>query len=352
MAAVRRAIIVSIIVLTTGIILATARAAPAQDAAGLFREELADATAKLKWRGPELADETRFAVAASGLSWQPLWGATQLIQKGKKGLVYGDALPRANAFIFARRSDAHKEAFAFALSVVLSPPGQDMMAWSAAYDYLAGYGDDFDKALIGVLHAPDRLPLLPSLQYAAAEVLTRRASPRLLPFFLTQAESDDPYLRGRAASALGIIGYRDSEAGLESIEGLGKPLRELGISARQQAMISDTLGRAAEDKSYRVREAAAFALGLTGSEEDLARLEKLAKDPAYLMMGSGPKSTRTYLFPVRHQAAQSLRRLGRMTKVETAFTGKLPRGAKDVTHVLSGIRKDQVPAPLSPLLWP
>jgi hypothetical protein len=329
----------------------TVWAVPAQDAADLFRDEVVDAPAKLKWRGPDLSDETRFAVAASGLSWQPLWGATQLIHKGKKGFTYGDSVARANSFTFARRSNAHKEAFAFALSVVLDPPANDAMVWSAAFEYLAGFGDDFDKALVGVLHAPDRLPLLSTLQYSAAEVLVRRSSPRLLPQFLMLAESEDAFLRSRAVTVLGIIGFRSTGAERDSVDGLGLTLRELGISARQQAMIAESLRQAADDKNYRVREAAAFALGLAGGEEDLPRLEKLSRDPAYIMTGAGPKDSRPCIFPVRHQAAQSLRRLGKQANVESVFKGKLPRGSKNVTNDQNGIRKDQLPVALRPVQW-
>src|SRR5687767_5547757 len=48
------------------------------DGAVLFRDEVVSAERKLRWKGPELSDETLFAVAFSGLSWDPASGGAPL----------------------------------------------------------------------------------------------------------------------------------------------------------------------------------------------------------------------------------------------------------------------------------
>lgn len=43
-------------------------------AQNLFQEEIQQAIAKIKWRGERLSDDTVYAIALTGLSWQTAWG--------------------------------------------------------------------------------------------------------------------------------------------------------------------------------------------------------------------------------------------------------------------------------------
>lgn len=318
-----------------------ALSAAAEDASLLFRDELIDAPARIGWKGAALDDDTRFAVAASGLSWMPEADGIALIGMAGRARRYADAEERFRAFTRLRSTGRKREAFAFALSLLLDPPASQA-GWVAANEYLAPYGDDVDHALAGVLQAPEKLPLLPAYQYAAMDSLTRRASARMLPLFLTLAESSDRYLRSRAVAALGIVAYqpgpnRDVTPGL-----LAAP-RENSISAVQTRLIMDAVESAANDKNWRVRAAAALALGLMRSEEDLPLLEKLSRDRAYISMGS--KSDRVVAFPVRAQAAASLARFGKDVPVPIRATGRdadrATRGGQNVTKDHSDIRRDQ-----------
>ena len=47
--------------------------AAARETTRLFREELQQCDAKLNWRGERLADDTIYAAALTGLSWQAAW---------------------------------------------------------------------------------------------------------------------------------------------------------------------------------------------------------------------------------------------------------------------------------------
>ncbi len=53
--------------------------------AGLFREEMLTATAKLKWHGERLSDDTLYAVALTGASWEIAWGKDPMFS-----LAWGD----------------------------------------------------------------------------------------------------------------------------------------------------------------------------------------------------------------------------------------------------------------------
>ena len=92
-----------------------------------------DAPLRIRWRESGLSDETRFAVAASGLSWRPSWNDQPLIAAQKnKSLLFADGVQRLNGFGESRRQRASKIAFAYALSLVLDPPQEDSGAWKAA----------------------------------------------------------------------------------------------------------------------------------------------------------------------------------------------------------------------------
>lgn len=340
---------------------AHARAIPNADA--LFRDEAADAPKKLGWKADEFTDETRFALAAAGLSWRPVWQGIPLLTGEKKKTTYTSVEERNRAFSLARQSGAHKEAFSFALSLVLDPRDLRTDHWLSAYDYLSEYEEGFDRAVIGVLQAPEKVPLLPRLQYAAADVLVYRASPRLLLLFMALAESSDRYLRSRAIMAQGVICYRPREGERHApawvpaerpgfrllLEGgrRGRPLRANSISAVQLDMVSRRVRRAAEDKNYRVRAAAALALGLIGDETDLPLLEKLAKDRAYYSFREGTKKEpQRIVFPVREQAVAALARFGQQVEAGSGvFGGKelrqATRGGKNVTNDYHDVRRER-----------
>jgi hypothetical protein len=346
-----------------GSIFPSTPARPLPDVASLFRDEVVAAPKKLGWKADEFTDETRFALAATGLSWRPVWQGIALLTGEKKKTTYTSAEERSRAFSLARQSGAHKMAFPFALSLVLEPKEQHTTAWLAAYDYLSQYEEGFDQALIGVLQAPEKVPLLPRLQYAAADVLVYRAAPRHLLLLMALAESSDRYLRSRAIMGLGVICYRPragenrtpcwvpaERPGFRlSLEGgrSERSLRAFSISTVQQRMVAERVHQAAKDKNYRVRAAAALALGLMGSEESLPLLEKLAKDRAYISYREGMgKEPQRIIFPVREQAVAALARFGqRMDAGGGVFSGKelrqATRGGQNVTNNFQDVRRDR-----------
>lgn len=50
----------------------------AVDASILFRDEIQQVEQKLRWRGEKLTDDTRYAIALTGLSWESAWGREHL----------------------------------------------------------------------------------------------------------------------------------------------------------------------------------------------------------------------------------------------------------------------------------
>ena len=314
------------------------------DAATLFRDEVVTAERKLRWSGPDLSDETLLAVAFSGLSWDPASGGIALFKRAKNEISYADASSRLKGFEEAKAAGRHKIAAPFALSLVLDPGRLEHSAWQTAFEYLDQYDTDFDGALVGILQAPDKLPLLPDYLYSAMDSLVLRSSPRLIPLFITLAGSEDAYLRSRAVAGIGIAAY-EARPGVEpAYPGLPLTLKESSISAAQRRLIAEIMQRAAEDASYRVRAAAALALGLAGDESDLPLLEKLAKDRAYILLATHTKGERRVVVPVRAQAALSLARYGkRIASGEEVLSGealkKTLRGGRDVTRDQSGIRR-------------
>lgn len=313
-----------------------------EDAARLFRDELIDAPARLGWKGAALSDETRFAAAATGLSWLPEADGAPLVRQGKKIAHYDGADSRLRTFLSLRTTGRKKEAFSYALSLLLDPPAADA-GWVAANEYLASYGDDVDRALVGVLQAPEKLPLLPTYQYASMDSLTRRASPRLLPLFLSLSESSDRYLRSRAVAALGMIAYHAGPSH-DTVRGVRATLRETSMSSVRERMVSDAIQRAATDKNWRVRAASALAIGLMRDQSNLPLLEKLSRDKAFV--STGTKASRAIVFPVRAQAAASLGRFDRNAPLVFRAEGKeadrAARGANDVTKDQSDVRRGQV----------
>jgi hypothetical protein len=110
-------------------------------------------------------------------------------------------------------------------------------------------------------------------------------------------------------------------------------------------MIHEQLTRAAGDGSYRVRAAAALALGLGGDDGDIPELKKLAADRAYLLLPADRKDQKQVVYPVREAAAAGLRRLGEpMESPRETLAGKAllkaTRGGKNITSDFGGMRRD------------
>lgn len=55
------------------------------DSNGLFQEEIQQAVSKLRWRGERLPDDTIYAIALTGISWELAWGKEHLFS-----LAWGD----------------------------------------------------------------------------------------------------------------------------------------------------------------------------------------------------------------------------------------------------------------------
>jgi HEAT repeat protein len=402
----------------------------------LFSDEMQQATAKLKWRGERLTEDTVYAVALTGLSWELAWGNDHLFSLAwgdyrkvptlsKRGgnsysaLVaevqryYADhdyrravsiafanfsldeigcdvdlkepvgyslltmgqperAFPlfaapfdptrsllnvaeadrkfREAALNAARRAGLTKEAIAFALSLLLEP-GQDAPTLNeTALRYLEEVGVDVERVLLGILQTPEHLRDLPAYQYAAADLLAYRASPRLLPFLLHLAQSDDVYLRSRAVIGLGIAAYQPRAA--DPMDWTEKavlmPLREYGLSAAERKLIDKEIRDAAVSDKYRLRAAAGLALALTGTEENVPLLQKLARDRAYVLSTpevSAGGHVRHLMFPVRMAAAVGLARFGIQADPGGGdLAGKAldtaRRGGEDVTNDRRNLRRE------------
>jgi hypothetical protein len=63
----------------------TAPAVASDSITRLFADEMRQVTTNLKWRGERLTDDTVYAAAVTGLSWQPAWGKQHLFS-----LAWGD----------------------------------------------------------------------------------------------------------------------------------------------------------------------------------------------------------------------------------------------------------------------
>lgn len=397
----------------------------------LYREEIQQAPVKLKWRGERLTDDTLYAIALTGLSWETCWGKDPLFSlcwgdlskvRQKRGAGEYDRLRNAvvsshhaqdhvravalaeehfrpeeiqcdpmlkqavgsswmqigqparalqvfaapfdmkspgaakvdrrfrqEAFEAARRAGQTQKAIAFALSLVLEPGMDPPVPDPAAMAFLQEKGVDLDRVLLGILQAPERLRGLPQYIYPAADLLALRATPRLLPFFMHLAQSNDVHLRSRAIFALGVLAYQARPgdppgwyAGL-----LPFSPREYGLSAGERRLILREVMEAARSDRYRLRAAAAIAAALIGDEDAVPLLQKLVRDRAYLM--AKPADERSgnvkIYFPVRMAACTGLARFGIVTHPGGGeLSGKAlqnaRRGGSDVTGDTRGLRKD------------
>lgn len=371
------------------------RLAAEHDIAALFRTEIQEAAARLRWRGEPLSPDCLYALAITGASWEPAWNRQRLFSlawgdsrkaasRNRREEEYPLAVSRLNqayaerryarvvelasarfsleeigsdvhlkepvgnsflamdqperafpifaapfdpgralldvtdanrrfreaAFTAAQRAGLQKEALAFGASLLLDPGTERATVNARALDYLERAGVEINRLLLGTLECPEKLRGLPAYAYAAADLLAMRATPRLLPFLLHLAQSDDVYLRGRAVVGLGILAYqaRPGDPPDWARRVVTVPLREYGISVSQRALIAQEIREAARSDRYRLRAAAALALGLTGDEDNLPLLQKLARDRAYL--ADGTKDEQTLVFPVRMAAAAALARYG------------------------------------------
>lgn len=408
------------------------------DVTRLFRDEMQQAAAKIKWRGERLSEETVYALALTGASWETAWGKDHLFslawgdcrklaanKRSRKGeertlgelrqlysarnytrtvslasasfsleeigcdpnlkesvgrsfLAMGQperAFPifaapfeapsrqpveetdainrrfREAAFEAAQRAELPKEAIAFGLSLLLEPGDSDalnreMLRW------LEDAGVDIEQVALGILQAPRSLRGLSAYEYAAADLLVYRAQPRLLPFFLHLANSDDVYLRSRALLGAGILSYRarsgDPPGWAEGL--ILRTPREYSVSAGERKLIEQELREAVSSDKYRLRAAAALALALIGEDDSLPILQKLAKDRAYLLSepeGTNRNALRRIAFPVREAATAGLARFGLAAETGGGvFAGKAleqaKRGGQDVTNDRRDLRRDVV----------
>jgi len=313
----------------------------------LFKTEIALAAPALHIRSDELDPDAALAVAASGLSWRPVIGGHPLfIGEGKKTL-FAPAEERLNGYRAARGAGDAKAAFSYALSLALDPPEGDHAAWVSAYQAVAAYDDGLDRVIVGILSVPDRVPFLPKLSYAAADLLVLRANTKHIPLYLALAKSGDSYLRSRGVAGLGIVACSEKNAAQGPLHGLRVPIRVNPVSESQRGMFLDLMERAAKDRSYRVRGAAALALGLAGGDEARSQLVRLSRDPAYLRYPGSSRSSYRVVFPVRATAEVMLMRQGVSVErsggefSERALRG-VTRGCRDVTRDMSGMRRDRI----------
>ena len=324
--------------------------APAYNILGLFGDEIRQAASKMNWRGERLSEDTRYAVALTGVSWRGEWNRAKRFTPS--------AAPRREAWRAAQAGGQDKEAIALGLSLLLDPDPSQPTVDRAMLNWLEGEGVDIDRVALGILEAPPNLRALPAYQYAAADLLAVRATPRLLPFLMHLVNSDDVYLHARALLGLGITAYQPGRGtaggGLEAI--IHAPLNEYGLSAGERHLIAQEIAEAANSGQAQLRIAAALAASAISDENSLPLLQKLARDRAYVLIparvdrayGNRP---RRILFPVRAAAAPGLARLNRRSDnakpgdlVSGEFAGKTldaaRKGGQDITNTRPPFRRD------------
>ncbi len=401
----------------------------------LFSEEMKMASVKLKWHGERLTEDTIYAVALTGASWESAWGKETMFSlawgdiKKVQQLAHHSARSRETAIveinslyqakqyrkvvntagasfsqdeigcdqnlkeyvgssqmalgqpeqafpIFAApfespssepKSSEHnrrfrlaaleaaisaglkKEAVAFSLSLLLDPDADAPKPDQKQIEYLERSGVDIDRVMLGIMQAPEKLRGLPSYYYAAADMLAYRASPRLFPFLLQLADSSDVYLRGRAIVGLGIVAHQvrpsDGQNWWDRMV-YGTP-REFGISSGERKLVDREIKEGASSDKYRLRTAAALAMGLIGDTDYLPLLQKLTKDKAYVLINDVQEKSkaRNIMYPVRMAAAASLARFGTIFdagggQLSGKDLDKAKRGGSDETNDHRNLRKD------------
>jgi hypothetical protein len=403
----------------------------------LFRDEIAQADQKMRWHGERLSDDTLYALAMTGISWEIAWNRDHPFsltwgeygkaprlngQSGKNDLEFIDEVRRAyerrdyrrvvdvasahftleqigceptlkedvgrsllamgqseqafpvfaapctpnlsvveNARVNRRFREAaleaaqhaglKREVVAFSLSLLLEP-GPDMPnVDTARMKDIESMGIDIDRVLLGILQSPNRLRGLPAYTYAAADLLTYRASPSLLPVLARLAENEDVYLRSRAVTGLGILAYRarPNDPGDWAQRLIDVPLRETSVSASERKLIDRAVKEAVNSDRYRIRIAGIVALALMGEDDTATLLQRLAKDRTYILTAPNGErdKTRRLLFPVWSAAAAGLNRFAMKEEVDGGdLSGKdlerEKRGGRDETNDRRNLRRDIV----------
>lgn len=259
---------------------------------------------------------------------------------------------RESALEAARQAGLKREVVAFSLSLLLEP-GPDMPNVDGErLNALENMGIDIDRVVLGILQSPTRLRGLPAYTYVAADLLTYRTSPRLLPVLIRLADNEDVYIRSRAVMGLGIVAYQmrpnehdDWAQHLLDVP----PLRETSVSASLRKLIDREVKEALNSDRYRIRIAGLVALTLIGEDASLPILQRLAKDRTYILTPPNGErdKTRHLFFPIWAAAAVGLHRLG--TQVEVGggdLSGKEldreRRGGRDETTDRRNLRRDIV----------
>lgn len=311
----------------------------------IYQVEVGLVAAKLKLNAADLDPDVALALAVMGVTWKPAIRGQPLLVGDRNKMALVPAEDRFRVFRSAGADTPERVRLSFAASLALDPPADNAVAWSQAYAVMDAFGDGFDRVLIGILSASDRLPLLWRLTYAAADLLVLRAAPKHIPLYLALARSRDAYLRSRGVAGLGLVGCSESAAAFSPLPQCRAPLRHHPISASQRALFQDVAESLAGDGSYRVRAAAALALGLMAPDEYREKLLRLTRDPAYLSYpGSSPRSRRI-VFPVRATACAVLARSGVPVQpsggefADRALKAAV-RGGRDVSRDYRGMRRD------------
>lgn len=310
----------------------------------LFRTEIELAAAKLRMKPADLDADVALALAVTGVTWEPVSDGHALLVRERKRIVYAPYEHRLAGYRSASRVGDPRQVFAFALSIVLDSPPNDQSVWHDAYRVVSSYGTELDRVLVGILGAGEKVPLLPLLGYAAADLVVSRPDTEHLPLYTALAASSDAYLRSRGVAGIAILACSERAAASGRLDGLDIPLRAFPISAVQRGRLLALLEEASRDRSYRVRGAAALGLGLSGHERAREILQRLAQDRAYLLMPGSTSATKRVLFPVRATAEAVLTLLGYPVRRSGGeFTARtvreVIRGGKDVTRDRSSMRR-------------
>lgn len=258
---------------------------------------------------------------------------------------------RRGAYEAAKANRMTKEAVVFGLSLLFQPSPEEPVLNEGVLAYLVQQGVELNQITLGILQAPPGLKGLPAYSYVAADILAMSPSPDLLPVFMALEQSGDVYLRSRAIIGLAALAYRPAMPQTDDGWEADLPFHPqvTGLSADQRAQISQMVMQAAHDGNYRLRAAAAFALGLLGGEESRNTLLKMEKDPACFRIPTDVRGTEELRFPVREAVAIALSRWGiHFDSGDGTYSGKelamARRGTRDVTHDWSGINRRMVSA--------
>ncbi len=329
----------------------------------LFDDELQQVQKKIKWHGERLTEDTVYAAALTGQSWYTEWESHRLFsltseKAGKKGdlnkfdQILRDAETdyqiRHSAWQTAKRSGRRKEAIVLGLSLIFASGDESIRHDSSPLQFVAASGVDVERVCLGILQAPEGLKGFVNFWYSAANLLSLRANPRLLPYLLHLANSDDTFLRSRAILGLGVVGYQSRPADppdwARSI--ISVPLHEYGLSVGERKLLTKAILEAARSDRHLIRASASTALALVAEDESMPLLQKLAKDRAYILSSeiAGTRARRIS-FPVRSASMIGLERFSVISNtIGGEYSGKAlesaKRGGQDVSNDHHNLRKD------------